>query len=144
MQGFDRRRVLRGMLGGSAVTVGVPLLNVFLNGNGTALADGKPMPVRFGTWFWGLGMQQQIFVPNKVGANYDLKEEALPFKPVQQHMNLLTNFTAFRDDCPLLCHSSGWIISRSGTAPKAAATFRPKRSTSRSPTRLAAPRASKA
>ena len=45
MQGFDRRRVLRGMLGGSAVTVGVPLLNVFLNGNGTALADGKPMPV---------------------------------------------------------------------------------------------------
>jgi hypothetical protein len=118
MQGFDRRRVLRGMLGGSAVTVGLPLLNVFLNGNGTALADGKPMPVRFGTWFWGLGMQKQIFVPDKVGANYDLKEEALAFKPVQQHMNLLTNFTAFRDDCPLLCHASGWIISRSGIAPK--------------------------
>jgi hypothetical protein len=44
------------MLGGSAVTVGVPLLNVFLNGNGNALANGQPMPVRFGTWVWGLGM----------------------------------------------------------------------------------------
>ena len=95
---FSRRRALKGMVGGGAVTVGLPLLNVFLNGNATALADGAPMPVRFGTWYWHLGMQQKIFVPDKVGANYDLKEEALPFKPIQQHMNVLTNFTAFRED----------------------------------------------
>ncbi len=116
---FSRRRTLQGMLGGSAVTVGLPLLNAFLNGNATAMADGTPMPVRFGTWYWHLGMQRDIFVPSKVGANYDLKEESAPFKPIQQHMNVLTNFTAFRDDCPLLCHTSGWIISRSGIAPKA-------------------------
>jgi len=116
---FSRRRALKGLVGGSAVTVGLPLLNVFLNGNATALADGTPMPVRFGTWYWHLGMQQKVFTPDKVGANYDLKEESMAFKPVQQHMNVLTNFTAFRDDCPLLCHSSGWIISRSGIAPKA-------------------------
>jgi hypothetical protein len=116
---FSRRRALKGLVGGSAVTVGLPLLNVFLNGNATAFADGAPMPVRFGTWYWHLGMQQKIFTPDKVGANYDLKEESMPFKPIQQHMNVLTNFTAFRDDCPLLCHSSGWIISRSGIAPKA-------------------------
>jgi len=118
MNGFNRRRVLRGMLGGSAVTVGLPLLNIFLNGNGNAMADGSKMPVRFGTWFWGLGMQTGIFTPEKAGANWDFKEETEALRPVQQHMNLLTNFTAFRDDCPLLCHSSGWIISRSGIAPK--------------------------
>ena len=48
MTNFNRRRVLRGMLNGGAVTVGLPLLNTFLNGNGNAMADGTPMPVRFG------------------------------------------------------------------------------------------------
>jgi hypothetical protein len=116
---FSRRRALKGLVGGGAVTVGLPLLNVYLNGNATALADGSPMPQRFGTWYWHLGMQQKVFTPDKVGKDYDLKEESMAFKPIQQHMNVLTNFTAFRDDCPLLCHSSGWIISRSGIAPKA-------------------------
>jgi hypothetical protein len=118
MDRFSRRRVLRGMVGGGAVTVGIPLLNYFLNGNGTALADGESMPLRFGTWFWGLGMQQNIFVPSKTGANYELKEESAFFKPIQQDMNLLTNFTAFRDNYENLCHYSGWIITRSGQAPK--------------------------
>jgi len=118
MSGFDRRRVLRGMLGGSAVTVGLPLLNVFLNGNGNALADGKPMPVRFGTWHWGLGMQTNVFVPKKTGLDYDLPEEIASWKPIQKHMNLFTNTTAFRDNYENLCHYSGWVILRTGSAPK--------------------------
>jgi len=118
MNRFSRRRVLNGMVAGGAVTVGVPLLNYFLNTNGTALADGGAMPLRFGSWFWGLGMQQNIFTPSKVGANYDLKEESAFFKPIQQDMNLLTNFTAFRDNYENLCHYSGWVITRSGQAPK--------------------------
>ena len=118
MDRFSRRRVLNGMVGGGAVTVGLPLLNYFLNGNGTALADGEPMPMRFGTWFWGLGMTANVFVPKKVGANYDLPEEIAVFKPIQQDMNLLTNYTAFRDNYENLCHYSGWIITRSGQAPK--------------------------
>ena len=118
MDRFSRRRVLNGIVGGGAVTVGLPLLNYFLNGNGTALADGEPMPMRFGTWFWGLGMTANVFVPKKVGANYDLPEEIGVFKPIQQDMNLLTNYTAFRDNYENLCHYSGWIITRSGQAPK--------------------------
>ena len=43
----------------------LPLLNCFLNGNGTALANGAPMPVRFGTWFWGLGMSKIVSCPKK-------------------------------------------------------------------------------
>ena len=53
---FSRRSVLRGMLGGAAVYMGLPALDVFLNGNGTAFANGAPLPVRFGTYFWGLGL----------------------------------------------------------------------------------------
>ena len=118
MNGLDRRRVLRGMLGGSAVTVGLPLLNVFLNGNGNAMADGKPMPVRFGTWHWGLGMQANVFVPKKTGLDYDLPEEIASWKPIQKYMNLYTNTTAFRDNYENLCHYSGWVILRTGSAPK--------------------------
>ena len=117
MYDFNRRRVLRGMLGGGAVTVGLPLLNVFLNGNGNAMADGRPMPVRFGTWYWALGIAKAAFVPGKTGATYDFKPEMEALKPVKDHFNVLTNFTAFRDNAPNLCHFSGWVINRTGAAP---------------------------
>ena len=37
---FNRRFVLRGMLGGSAVYMGLPMLDLFLDGNAVAYADG--------------------------------------------------------------------------------------------------------
>ncbi len=118
MNGLNRRRVLRGMLNGGAVSVALPFLNCFLNGNGTALASGAPMPVRFGTWSWGLGMTEKVFVPKKTGVNYDLPEEIASLKPVQQHINLFTNANAFRDNYANLCHYTGWVILRTGAAPK--------------------------
>ena len=114
---LSRRRFLRGVLGGGVVTLGLPLLNCFLNDNGTALADGAPIPMRFGTWFWGLGMNSKVFVPTRLGADYDLPEELSALGPVKQHINIFTNFNAMRDSSPNLCHYSGWIISRSGQAP---------------------------
>ena len=117
LEKLGRRRVLRGMLNGSAVTLGLPLLNVFLNGNGTAMADGSAMPVRFGTWGWGLGMSKSIFVPKTFGANWELPEEIESLKNVQKHINLYTNFNGFRDAAPNLCHTTGWMILRTGAAP---------------------------
>ena len=81
---WNRRRVLKGMLGGSAVTVALPLLDCFLDGNGQALASGAPIPVRFGTWFWGCGINAARWIPDKVGADYDLKAELLPIAAVQE------------------------------------------------------------
>jgi hypothetical protein len=75
MSKLTRRRVLRGMVGGVAVTVGLPILDCFLNENGTAWANGEAMPVRFGTWGWGLSMNKAIFVPKKYGPGFDLPEE---------------------------------------------------------------------
>jgi Protein of unknown function (DUF1552) len=117
MTALTRRRVLRGILNGAAVSVGLPLLNCFLNENGTAWANGTPLPVRFSTWGWGLGMSKVIFVPQKTGADFDLPEEIACLAPVRDKINLFTNFNAFRDASPNLCHTTGWIILRSGSAP---------------------------
>jgi len=121
MYRFNRRRILRGMLGGSAVTVALPLLNCFLDGNGQALADGKPMPVRFGTWYWALGMDKSIFKPKKVGAGFEPTEELDALKDLRQHFNVYTDFVAFRDNAQNFCHHTGWVISRTGSAPMSAA-----------------------
>ncbi len=117
MKNFSRRRVLRGMLNGGAITVGLPLLDAFLNTNGTAFADGKPLPVRFGLWSWGLGMNHSIFVPKKTGKDFEFPEEIACLAPLKDQINLLTNFSAFRDAAGLVGHVTGWIISRTGAPP---------------------------
>jgi hypothetical protein len=123
MSTISRRRFLRGTLNGAAISVALPFLDAFLDGNGKALAAGSPLPQRFGTWSWGLGMSESIFVPRTTGANFDLPEEIAALAPVQKHINLFTNFHVFKDDAPNLCHHSGWVVLRSGIAP----TSRPNR-----------------
>ena len=115
---FDRRTALRGMMNGAGIAVGLPLLDVFLNGNGTAMAaTGKPLPMRFGTWFWGLGIDNDIFVPKTVGAAYDLPKQLEALAAVKQHVNVYSNFNIFNDGRPNLCHYSGWVALRCGAAP---------------------------
>jgi uncharacterized protein DUF1552 len=90
-----RNFTLRGLLGGAAVTVGVPLLECFLDVNGKAFAanlGGGQLPVRFGTWFWGCGMIPSRWVPKTIGANYDLPAQLAPIQAVQQHINILSGF----------------------------------------------------
>ena len=114
---ISRRRVLRGVLGGAAVSVCLPFLDCFLDGHGEALASGVPVPTRFGTWFWGLGMNKKIFLPTRTGPSFDLGEELESLRPVQQHVNLFTNYRVLTDGRPNLCHTTGWIALRCGTAP---------------------------
>lgn len=123
MNRLNRRRFLRGTLQGAAVSVALPLLDAFLDGNGKAMASGEALPLRFGTWSWGLGMNKDVFVPKKLGADFDLPPEIAPLAPIQKHINLFTNFNVFKDDAPNLCHHSGWVVLRSGIAP----TSRPNR-----------------
>ena len=121
MSKWNRRRVLKGMMSGVAVSVGLPLLDVFLNDNGTALASGKPMPVRFGTWGYGLGGTANIFVPKKTGTNYDLPEEIESWAPVRDDINLFSDASAFPDASPNGNHFTGWVVSRTGVAPASGA-----------------------
>ena len=50
-------------------------------------------------------------------SNFDLPDEIAALAPVQEHINLYTNFHVFKDDAPNLCHHSGWVVLRSGIAP---------------------------
>ncbi|MDB5423799.1 MAG: hypothetical protein JWQ29_1215, partial [Phenylobacterium sp.] len=114
---FNRRSLLRGALHGGAVSMALPLLDCFLDGNGQALASGAPMPLRFATWFWGLGMCSNVFIPKKTGADYDLPEEIAALKDVKQHVNIFTNYKVETDGRPNFCHYTGWVALRSGQPP---------------------------
>jgi Protein of unknown function (DUF1552) len=114
---LSRRTALKGVIGGAAVTVGVPLLDLFLDGNGEAFAaTGAPVPVRFGTWFWGLGVNPSRWFPSKPGANYDLKPELEPIRDYQSKINVFGNFNVPLDGAPNLPHSSGGPAIRTGMA----------------------------
>ena len=117
-QSVSRRRVLRGMLNGVAVGVGLPILDVFLNDNGNAFAaTGAPLPARFGTWFWGLGVDPGIFAPKTAGPAYELSPQLEPLAKVKQHVNVFTNYNVLTDGRPNLCHYTGWVALRCGSAP---------------------------
>ena len=114
---LSRRTALRGMVNGMAVAVGIPLLDVFLDGNGEAMAaTGAPAPVRFGTWFWGLGVNPSRWFPSTPGANYDLKPELAPIKAFQDKISILGNFNVPLDGAPNLPHASGGPAIRTGRA----------------------------
>jgi hypothetical protein len=93
------------------------LLDAFLNNNGTALASGAPMPSRFGTWFWGLGMNTEVFTPKTFGSNWELPSQLKALDKVKQHVNLYSNYDVLTDGRPNLCHYTGWVGLRCGEVP---------------------------
>jgi hypothetical protein len=105
------------MLQGSAVTVGLPLLDSFLDGNGEALASGAPIPVRFGTWFWGCGINAARWVPDKIGTDYDLKAELQPLGPYRNKVSVFSGFNCVLDGRPNLNHWSGIMATFAGASP---------------------------
>src|SRR6185436_7611941 len=100
-----------------AVTVALPFLDCFLNTNGTALASGAPLPTRFGTWFWGLGVNSARWIPKKLGADYDLGAELKVIAPYKNQISILSGYDVLLDGQPNFPHISGWIGTRSGAAP---------------------------
>ena len=114
---ISRRTVLRGMLGGAAVSVGLPLLDCFLNGNGTALAQGAPLPVRFGTWFWGCGMNPDRWVPATEGDDFELPPELMALADVRDHVSILSGFNTILDGRANLPHWTGVMANLTGSVP---------------------------
>ena len=103
---LSRRSALRGLVNGAAVVVGVPLLDAFLDGNGAALAaTGGALPVRFGTWFWGLGVNPPRWYPTKPGANYDIPPELAPITPLRARSTSTATSTS-RSTAPPTCPTS--------------------------------------
>ncbi|HVY89433.1 MAG TPA: DUF1552 domain-containing protein [Hyphomonadaceae bacterium] len=125
---FNRRSMLRGLLGGSAVCMGVPALDIFLNANGNAWADGAKLPVRFGTYFWGLGLTDTPaggtrWVPVKQGAGYEITPELASLAKVKDKVSVFSGFRAIGDGKPNVVHWSGHASILSGIAPSMTGSF---------------------
>lgn len=98
---LSRRTMLRGAIGGTSVALGLPLLDAMLNNNGTALAAGGPLPVRFVTWFFGNGVALVDvtnpgaglrWTPPDEGENYTLSAQLMPLAGVREYCSVLTGF----------------------------------------------------
>lgn len=125
MKRFDRRTLLRGTLAGGAVSMGLPLLDCFLNDNGTALAQGAPLPVRFGAWMWGCGMNPERWVPTNEGAGYDLPVELQALDReldsggrLRDKVSILSGFDVKLDGRPNFPHTTGLMGTLTGSLPE--------------------------
>lgn len=118
MRHVNRRSVLKGVIGGAAVTVPLPFLDCFLNANGTALAaTGAPLPVCFGTWFQNLGFNPGRWIPSTTGKGYKNNVELSMFDPFRQKINVISGAKYFLDGKPLETHTTGPQIATMGGIP---------------------------
>lgn len=115
----SRRSFLRGSLAGSAVGVGVPFLNLFLNDHGSALASGAPMPIRFGTWFWGLGHTPGRGMRALDGTDYEFVDECRTLEPYKgKYINYFSGFNTPLDGAASAVHFTGWVAGKTGSVPR--------------------------
>lgn len=114
---FSRRRVMRGLFGGSTVAVGLPLLNINLDNSGTALASGEPLPACFGTWFYGLGLNPGQWEPRTVGAGYQLEGPPKALEGYQSKINIYSGLVPKLDEMGNQAHYSGAKIIHNAVAP---------------------------
>ena len=118
MKTLQRRTVLRGMMGGIAVTVGLPLLDCFLNERGSALAaGGEALPPVFGTWFQHLGLNPGMWEPKTVGPNYENNLQLKVLDPYRDRLNIFSGLKYFLDGKTLQTHTTGSQIATTGRIP---------------------------
>lgn len=91
---ITRRTLLRGLLGGALVSIGLPPLERFLNAHGTAYADATSdgFPKRFGTFFWGNGVVTEKWIPTGEGLGdaWQLSEELMPLAALKDLITVVT------------------------------------------------------
>lgn len=85
---LDRRTVLRGLLAGGLVTVGLPFLEIFSERSASAAPDG--LPKRFGMFYWGNGVLPDLWVPTGAGANFTLSPTLAPLAPHQAKLSVVS------------------------------------------------------
>jgi hypothetical protein len=115
---FTRRSLLRGAMHGAGLGLGLPLLDMFLNDHGTALASGAPLPVRYGTWFWGLGHTPGRGMTPGEGSDYQFIDECLALEPYRaSYINYFSGFNVPLDGNASHVHYTGWLGQQAGSVP---------------------------
>jgi hypothetical protein len=87
---LSRRTLLRGTLGGIAISIGLPPLEAMLDAHGTAHADGSALPKRLGVFFWGNGVKLDRWVPKTVGAGFEPSPELEPLRGLRDHVSVVS------------------------------------------------------
>ena len=115
MKPLSRREVLRGMLAGSAVSVGLPPLEAMFNCSGTAYAAGGGLPTRFGLFFWGNGNLPERWTPAGEGEGdaWTLSEQLTPLASVKDRLSVISGMRLHTDN--VYPHSSGSAGILTGT-----------------------------
>lgn len=92
---LGRRSVLRGMMCGASVTVGLPLLECMLGTHGDVLADGQKLPLRLVLWGWSHGVDLPRWVPTSAGQGsaWQLAPDMASFAGVKEYTSLITGTT---------------------------------------------------
>ena len=120
---LGRRTVLRGMVGGGMVTLGLPVLEAMLDAHGEAFADGSTPPVRFMVWFWGDGAAPldiedpdgpPLFAPEQTGADYPLTPQLAGLADVRDYCSVLSGFQFTNTPPGLRPHHTGLTSFLSG------------------------------
>ena len=120
---FTRRSLLRGAIQGSTVVMGLPILESFLNSNGTAFADGTELPPCFGSWFFGLGLTPGRWEPEVIGSNYELPEHVAALQPIKEKLNIFSGLQIFLDGKVNQNHISGAQGQMTGVVTRSAADY---------------------
>jgi hypothetical protein len=112
---LDRRTLLRGVLGGSTVSLGLPPLEAMLNTHGDAWAAGEAIPRRFGVWFWGCGVKLKYWVPAGTDTAWDptTREELAPLANLKPYLSLVTGMEA--KSTQNSAHHTGACLVTTGT-----------------------------
>src|SRR5260221_2306206 len=90
---LSRRTALRGLLAGTAVSVGLPPLEAMFNANGTAYAAGGALPKRLGIFFWGNGVKLDRWNPMATGPDWMPNVENAPLMPVKDYVSVISGMS---------------------------------------------------
>ncbi|MCB9535583.1 MAG: DUF1552 domain-containing protein [Myxococcales bacterium] len=102
---LTRRTVLRGLLGGAAVTIALPPLEALMGRGRAHAAEG--FPKRFGIFYWGNGILPDRWNPIGQGSGDDwqLNTQMAPLANVKDHLTVVSG-TKVKTGNPI-AHTSG-------------------------------------
>src|SRR5262245_27461720 len=114
---LDRRTLLRGTYQGAMAVMGLPFLDCFLNSKGQAQTNGRPLPTRFNTFFWGCGLTASLWIPKTAGTNWEMTLQLKPLEQFRKKLNVFSGLRVPLDSKPNGQHWSGLAAANTGIAP---------------------------
>ena len=87
---IKRRTLLKGLLGGTAVSVGLPTLEVDAQSQRDGAGPGRRPAARLGLFFWGNGVRLKFWNPAAQGPGWALSPALEPLAPVKEYLNVVS------------------------------------------------------